>query len=377
MEDLSLDTIKNFDELDSFLEETEETKSNSDEKDKKKEKEESEITEVENLDFDQPESVGEEDEDDKEKEGANSSKGGSSSPDKITFSSIAKAFAEEGIFPDLKEEEYSKIVTAEDFRSLMEKQVEARLDEAQKMVYDAVNAGVETSTIRSYKNTVDYLKSIKEEAIEEESSEGEQLRRRLIFQDYLNKLGNNDKALKLTQRSFDAGTDVEDAKDALTSNMEYYQGEFDKIVKEAKEEEKQQKLDREKKQTALKKSIMEDEKLFGDLQIDNITRAKIVDNALKPVYKGEDGGYYTTIQKYEMDNPEDFLKNVSLVYTLTDGFKDIGKLLKGKVTKEVKKGLKEIEHVLNNTARTSDGKLDFLSGIADKSSSISKFSLDI
>lgn len=377
MEDLSLDNIKNFDELDSFLEETEETESNSDEKDKKEEKEKSEITEVEDLDFDQPESVGEEDEDDKEKEGANSSKGGSSSPDKITFSSIAKAFAEEGIFPDLKEEEYSKIVTAEDFRGLMEKQVEARLDEAQKVVYDAVNAGVETSTIRSYKNTVDYLKGIKEEAIEDEGSEGEQLRKRLIYQDYLNKLGNKDKAAKLTQRSFDAGTDVEDAKEALTSNMEYFQGEFDKIVKEAKEEEKQQKLDREKKQTALKKSIMEDEKLFGDLQIDNLTRAKIVDNALKPVYKGEDGGYYTTIQKYEMDNPEDFLKNVSLIYTLTDGFKDMGKLLKGKVTKEVKKGLKEIEHVLNNTARTSDGKLDFLSGITDKNSSISKFSLDI
>ena len=377
MEDLSLDNIKNFDELDSFLEETEETESNSDEKDKKEEKEKSEITEVEDLEFDQPESVGEEDEDDKEKEGANSSKGGSSSPDKITFSSIAKAFAEEGIFPDLKEEEYSKIVTAEDFRGLMEKQVEARLDEAQKIVYDAVNAGVETSTIRSYKNTVDYLKGIKEEAIEDEGSEGEQLRKKLIYQDYLNKLGNKDKAAKLTQRSFDAGTDVEDAKEALTSNMEYFQGEFDKIVKEAKEEEKQQKLDREKKQTALKKSIMEDEKLFGDLQIDNLTRAKIVDNALKPVYKGEDGGYYTTIQKYEMDNPEDFLKNVSLVYTLTDGFKDMGKLLKGKVTKEVKKGLKEIEHVLNNTARTSDGKLDFLSGITDKNSSISKFSLDI
>ena len=377
MEDLSLDNIKNFDELDSFLEETEETESNSDEKDKKEEKEKSEITEVEDLDFDQPESVGEEDEDDKEKEGANSSKGGSSSPDKITFSSIAKAFAEEGIFPDLKEEEYSKIVTAEDFRGLMEKQVEARLDEAQKIVYDAVNAGVETSTIRSYKNTVDYLKGIKEEAIEDEGSEGEQLRKKLIYQDYLNKLGNKDKAAKLTQRSFDAGTDVEDAKEALTSNMEYFQGEFDKIVKEAKEEEKQQKLDREKKQTALKKSIMEDEKLFGDLQIDNLTRAKIVDNALKPVYKGEDGGYYTTIQKYEMDNPEDFLKNVSLVYTLTNGFKDMGKLLKGKVTKEVKKGLKEIEHVLNNTARTSDGKLDFLSGITDKNSSISKFSLDI
>ena len=33
--------------------------------------------------------------------------------------------------------------------------------------------------------------------------------------------------------------------------------------------------------------------------------------------------------------------------------------------KEVKKGLRELEHTLNNTSRTSDGNLKFASGVED------------
>ena len=40
--------------------------------------------------------------------------------------------------------------------------------------------------------------------------------------------------------------------------------------------------------------------------------------------------------------------------------------------KEVKNSLKELEHTLNNTARTSDGNLKFVSGVDDTESFISK-----
>lgn len=64
-----------------------------------------------------------------------------------------------------------------------------------------------------------------------------------------------------------------------------------------------------------------------------------------------------------MENRTDFLKNIGLLFTLTDGFKNLDGLVKGKVKKEVKKGLRELEHTLNNTARTSDGNLKFVSGV--------------
>ena len=61
-----------------------------------------------------------------------------------------------------------------------------------------------------------------------------------------------------------------------------------------------------------------------------------------------------------MENKTDFIKNLGLIFTLTDGFKNLDGLVKGKVKKEVKKGIRELENVLNNTARTSDGNLKFV-----------------
>ena len=66
-----------------------------------------------------------------------------------------------------------------------------------------------------------------------------------------------------------------------------------------------------------------------------------------------------------MENPSDFMKNVGLIFTLTDGFKSLDKLVKGKVKKEVNQGLKGLEHVLNTTARNNDGSLQFVSSVQD------------
>ena len=68
----------------------------------------------------------------------------------------------------------------------------------------------------------------------------------------------------------------------------------------------------------------------------------------------------TAIQKYEQDNHIEFMKYVGLVYTLTDGFKNLDGLIKGKVNKEMKKGLKNLENTLNNSTRNSDGSLNFV-----------------
>lgn len=56
-----------------------------------------------------------------------------------------------------------------------------------------------------------------------------------------------------------------------------------------------------------------------------------------------------------MENKTDFIKNVALVYTLTNGFTDFNGLLKGKVKKEVNKGLRELEHKLRGDSSKSFG----------------------
>jgi hypothetical protein len=54
------------------------------------------------------------------------------------------------------------------------------------------------------------------------------------------------------------------------------------------------------------------------------------------------------------------MKYVGLIYTLTDGFKNLDGLIKGKLNKEMKKGLKNLENTINNSTRNHDGSLSFV-----------------
>ena len=371
-EELSMDNILSADEIEGLFEDQEiqdtqpeENEENSDENQENNNEETEETTEVttENT-SEKPEGVGSED-NIEEQEDTTSNKSGSS-PKNNFYSSIAKAFAEEGIFPDLDDESASKIKTPEEFRDLIEDRIKSELDERQKRVDEALNAGVEPSDIRKYENTISYLDAIKDETITSENEEGEKLRKQLIYQDFVNRGYSQERATREVKKSFDAGTDIEDAKEALKSNLEFFQGQYDNLIEEAKAEEEKEIKQRKEQAEKLKKSILEDKEVFGELSIDKKTRQKIFDNISKPVYKDPNTGQiFTALQKYEMENRTDFLKNVSLVFTLTDGFKNLDGLVKGKVKKEVKKGIRELENVLNNTARTSDGNLRFVSNVED------------
>lgn len=334
-----------------------------DKKNKEKDEETTEVIDVDNLFTDEPESVGSGKDNIKGKEDT-SSREDSTSPQKTIYSSIAKALKEEGIFPDLDDEVLSKVKEPEDFRDLVEQQIKAGLEERQKRIDDALNYGIEPTEIKRYENTLNFLDSVKEENITDESDKGEELRKNLIFQDFINRGYSRERATREVQKSFNAGTDIEDAKEALKSNTEYFKGKYDDLIEDAKLEAQKEEENRKEQANKLKESILNEKNILGDLSIDKTTRQKIYDNIFKPIYKDpETGEYYTAIQKYEKDNRVDFLKYLGLIFTLTDGFKSLDGLVKGKVKKEVKNGLRDLEHAINNTARNSDGNLKFVSGV--------------
>lgn len=334
-----------------------------DKKNKEKDEETTEVIDVDNLFTDEPESVGSGKDNTKGKEDT-SSREDSTSPQKTIYSSIAKALKEEGIFPDLDDEVLSKVKEPEDFRDLVEQQIKAGLEERQKRIDDALNYGIEPTEIKRYENTLNFLDSVKEENITDESDKGEELRKNLIFQDFINRGYSRERATREVQKSFNAGTDIEDAKEALKSNTEYFKGKYDDLIEDAKLEAQKEEENRKEQANKLKESILNEKNILGDLSIDKPTRQKIYDNISKPIYKDpETGEYYTAIRKYEKDNKVDFLKYLGLIFTLTDGFKSLDGLVKGKVKKEVKNGLRDLEHAINNTARNSDGNLKFVSGV--------------
>lgn len=374
-EELSLDNILGSDEIENLFSEEEETQKtpqnndgdNSEENKNDKDNETTEVIDVDNLFTDLPESVGSGKENNTgDREDTYSEKGKDASPNKHFYSSVAKALKEEGIFQTLEDNEIEEISSAEDFAEAVNKQIHSMLDDRQKRIDEALNSGVSISDIQRCEKALEFFNSLQENDIIDESDKGEKLRKQLIYTDFINRGYSTERAQREVQKSFSSGTDIEDAKEALASNKEFFQSEYDNIIREAKEEEQKEVEKRKKQAEDLRRSILEDNKIFGDLQVDKVTRRKIYDNISKPVYKDpETGELFTAIQKYETENRPEFLKNIGVLFTLTDGFKNLDNLVKNKVRKEVKKGLRELEHTLNNTSRTSDGNLKFVSGVED------------
>lgn len=377
--DLSLDNILTDEDISSLFEDDNIEETTSDETDDNKTKEDNKTTEVnvEEL-FAEPESVGRENNNNEEQEDTNDPNDDGASPN--FFSSIAAALVDEGVFPDLNEDEISQIKGPEDFRDLIDRQIKSGIDEANQRVLEALNAGVEPTAIQNYERVLSYLDSIDDASLEDESEKGENLRKNIIYQDYINRGFSKERATKEVEKSFRAGTDIEDAKESLTGNKDFYKGQYDDLIKEGKEAEAKEAKKQKEQAEELKKSILTEKKVFGDIEIDKNTRQRVYDNVAKPIYKDPDSGeYLTAVQKYQREHPVEFSKNLGLLFTLTDGFKNIDALVGGKVKKEVKKGLRELETKIRSTSSSTSGNLRFANGgYNDKESVFSKnFEIDI
>lgn len=339
----------------------------------KEDKENEKTTEEEEINpddlFDNPESVGSGKDNQEEEEDTQSEKDKGTSPKTNFYSSIASALKEEGIFPDLDDDTLNGIKTPEDFAEAVEKTVQARLDERQKRIDAALQADVEPDEVRRYEQTLANLDAIKEEYITDETEKGERLRKNLIYQDFRNRGYSEARAKREVEKSFNAGTDIEDAKEALESNREYFSTQYQDLIKEAQEEAKEEQRKIKEEAAQLKKSMLEDKEVFTGITLDKTTRQKAFDNITKPIFKTEDGEYLTAIQKYEMDNPVEFRKYLSVLFTMTDGFKNIDGLVKGKVKKEVKQSLRELEHKLSSTGRNSSGNPRYVGGVEEDTES--------
>ena len=209
MEALSFDNILGEQEIETLFtdpedndvqeehKETEEEEVETPDSDDKKQKEKNNTTEdvdPENLFEDKaPESVGSGKDNEGKEDTAPDNDADGTSPNNF-YSSIANACAVDGIFPNLDDETIKKAVDAESFSNLIEAEINARFDEKQKRISQALENGVEPTDIKKYESTLNYINTITDAAIAEESEKGEQLRYNLIYQDFINKGMTPDKA---------------------------------------------------------------------------------------------------------------------------------------------------------------------------------------
>lgn len=317
----------------------------------------------ENLadDVEHQEEVSEEENSDTEKKAVHR-QGDGSSPN--PYSSIARALKIDGSFSDVSDEEIDGIKSPEDFNELFDKVVEAKLNEKQKRINDALNSGVEPSTIQKYEQTIQYLDSIDEDALRSEGEEGENLRRQLIFNDLITNRGySEEKAQKIINASFNSGSDIEDAEDALEGLKKFYGSGYQKILDESKSKANAERAAQKEQAEVFRKMIVDDDVKIGSIVVDKRTKQRVFDAVSKPTYKDpKTGKVLTEIQKFQQEHPLEFLKQIGLWFVMTDGGKSVDKLIKERVREEKNKGIRELEHKINSSSFNTDGSLKYAGG---------------
>ena len=295
---------------------------------------------------------------------AGSDKSGGSSPDNV-YSSIAEALKNDGIFPDFDENEIASVKDADSFAELFEKAITARVDERVNRVNAALENGVDAGEVRKYEQTLQYLDSITEDILSSEDEQGENIRRQLIYNDLITRGYSDEKARREVEKSFKSASDIDDAKDALEALTRFYTANYKKLQDEAEDAKKAQANTQRENTEKYRKMILEDELRFGNTTIDKRTCQKVYDATAKPVYKDPKTGHLLTqVQKFQQENPLEFLKQLGLWYVLTDGGKNTSGIIKEQVRAEKNKSIKELERKINTTPIGTDGALHFSTGIA-------------
>lgn len=272
------------------------------------------------------------------------------------LSSLANALFKDGVLTNLKEEEIKTIKTADDFAAVFEKEIQSRIDEKARRIDEALNLGVEPSEIKKNENLIQYLNGISEDTIKEETEQATQLRMNLIVQDFMNKGFTQERAIKEANKSVAAGSDIDDALEALESNKTHFNKQYSDLINTAKKEQEEYKQTIIQRDTEVKENILKNEKLFADMNVTPAIRKLAVENIQKPVFTDKEGNKFSAIQKYEKENPVDFLSKVALFYTITDGFTNIDKItsntkgkIKSKALNELAGSLVDINYGLDNS----------------------------
>ena len=310
----------------------------------------------------QPESVGSE----KNTEGNGGtpeSGDGSGTPQTNLFSSIAKALRDEGVFPDLSDDTLNEVKDAASLRKMFESEATKTLDDTTKKLSAALNGGATSDELQAYQQALSlsqYLdKKDTYDILVKEGEDSEKLRKQMMYEDYVRVRGfKHERAVKMIQKSFDDGNDIEDAKEAFESCKEFYKGRVDDYQQELESRQQQKKADEEKQYANLKKHILDKESFYDGVKVDKTLRQKAYDSITKPVYRDEQGNYMTALQKYQREHPIEFMENVALLFALTDEFKSVEKLAKDKAGKKVKSAFEEIGNMLNGSRRNGDGTLN-------------------
>lgn len=282
---------------------------------------------------------------------------GESSPD--VYSSIARALTEDGILnlPDI-----DGVHDAATFRQAIEAEIYNRLTPMQRRVNAALGVGVRPNAIQQYETAMNEAASFTDERIADESDEGQEARKNLIYQGCLARGMTQQQAEREVNKSFKAGTDIEDAKDARDVVMQSLQGSYQRMLNNQKAQRDNEIAASQRFQQSVYDSVANDDgRMFGSLTAN--TKRLVLNNLMNRSIRLNDGSSMTPVEAYAAQDPVGFQKAVGVIFTLTDGFKNFDRLGDIKANRSVKRGIAGLEKALRSTGAGGGGAYKYANNV--------------
>jgi len=259
------------------------------------------------------------------------------------YSSFANLLHEEGLLSNL--ESNTEIKSVDDLKALVEaeisKKVEERYSPEELEDIKALRNGVTREQLAEHHKVQNQLDSIGQEHIE---NNGE-LRKQLIYQNYINQGLSEDKAASLVNRSVDSKYDTEDAIDALNSLKQHQSYKLQAQQEQLKIDAANAQAAYEAEQTKLKDSIYAKEEVIKGQPFTKVLKDRVYNSMTNVIGNSPEGNPENALMKDRRENPIEFDSKLYYLYELTKGFKDFSVLNK----KATSSAANELEQALRSS----------------------------
>ena len=265
------------------------------------------------------------------------------------YSSLATVLHEQGLLPSLNLQD-NKISSVDDIANAFKAEIEGNVKN--KLIetlgedgYNAVINGVPITELAKTREAQATLDSITEEALTSDL----ELSKRVIYQDYLNQGIPEDRARRLLKRVIDSGEEaiIEDATESLASLKLYEQKQLENRQLEFQKQKEAERKQQEQLETELKNKIYNSKELISGVKLNKAMQDKVYKSMTEIVGKNEDGVLENRLMRERRQNPIEFDTKLYYIYELTNGFKDLSKIMnttRSSAVDELERSLRQTRH---------------------------------
>lgn len=274
---------------------------------------------------------------------------GTSPSSQETFTSLASALVEAGVFSSLEEEEIGEIDSAESLLGAIAKQADkaryADLNEDQRNYLEAMENGVSHADYVQYNAEADQYSNLDDNKI----SEAPALQKELIKRSFLIKGITAEDADKYATLAVNGGTGAEDALKAKQALIDYTKGQVQAKIDASKAEKEAQIAEEKARLEALKSTVKEKSEILPGIKVNSNTRDKVFKSLTTAVEMNGDNPLNDVMKSYSEN--DEYKLAVHAMHVITKGFTDFSKFTNSKKSSAIK----DLERIVNSQGSGKTG----------------------